>query len=42
LRVSFSGGSYFHFQMADLLCFFTIGVKYLEIELINPMKIWSY
>ena len=34
------GGSYFHFQMADLLCFLTIGVKYLKIESINPMKIW--
>jgi hypothetical protein len=27
--------------MADLLCFLIIGVKYLEIEMINPMKIWS-
>ena len=36
------GGSYFHFKMADLLCFLIIGVKYLEIESINPMKIWSF
>jgi hypothetical protein len=34
-------GSYFHFQMADLPCFLIIGVKYLEIESINPMKTWS-
>jgi hypothetical protein len=25
--------------MADMLCFLFIGVKYLEIESINPMKI---
>jgi hypothetical protein len=25
--------------MADLLCFLIIGVKHLEIESINPMKI---
>ena len=36
------GGSYFHFQTADLLYFLTIDVRYLEIESINPKKIWCY
>ena len=39
----FRGGvSYFHFERVDLQCFLIIGVKYLEIESIDLMKIWSY